>query len=49
MDTDSVSSLCTSLVSYLSNADVAWVSYDMYNPSDTFGKMMRFIIDSFTC
>jgi hypothetical protein len=41
MDAACVSSLGTSLVSFLADAPVAWLSYDMFNPTDTFGKMMR--------
>lgn len=43
MDATCVSSLGTSLVSFFAEscAPVAWLSYDMFNPTDPFGKMMR--------
>ena len=41
MDSTTVSVLGTCLMTYLAGASVVWLSYDMFNPTDTFGKMMR--------
>lgn len=41
MNASCVSQLCSSLVSYFDDTPVAWISYDMINPFDPFGKMMR--------
>jgi len=46
MDAACVSSLGSSIVSLFASAPIAWLSYDMFNPTDTFGKMMRSNIES---
>lgn len=46
LDAASVTALGSSLLSYLANASTAWISYDMFNPMDAFGKMMRANIES---
>lgn len=46
MDAACVSSLGTALVSFFGDTSVAWLSYDMFNPTDTFGKMMRSNLES---